>query len=161
MAELLGIAPSSFFVDFGLGADLVFKSVKVPGNNPKTAGAQEPLGAGRNGMSFRQINSSGFAEVVKFEVVSILSPSPASASVVMQKWFKDCLPPSEGGNGKWKSSKKDGSIFAYDTDDNLIAQWDFFEAWPSMYKVGEFSVSSDKYVEETWTIVSEKCDRVL
>ncbi|MBE9126981.1 MULTISPECIES: phage tail protein [unclassified Coleofasciculus] len=162
MADLLKpLAPSSFALDIdGLG-ELVFKSVKIVPNKPKVSGESAPLGSGKDGKSYRQINSAGFEEISTFEAVSISSPSATSASVVMWKWFQDCLPPSDGGNGKWKDSKKTGSIFCYDHDDELVAQWDIKEAWPSSYSLAELSVESNKPLEETWTITCENMTRVM
>jgi phage tail-like protein len=162
MAELTKpLAPSSFFVDIdGLG-ELSFQSVKVPEYKPKLAGEAAVIGSMKDGKSERQINSAGFEEVVTFEAVCISSPSPTSASVVMWKWFKDCLPPSDGGNGKWADSKKTGSIFAYDNDDNLVAQWDFKEAWISKMSIAELDVNGKDYLKETWTCVCENCTRMM
>ena len=107
MPDLLKpLAPSSFSLDIdGLG-ELVFKDVKVPNYKPKLAGEADAIGSGSGGKSFRQINSAGFEEVVTFEATSICSPSAGSASKAMWQWFKACLPPSEGGDGKWAQSKK-------------------------------------------------------
>jgi len=162
MGELLKpLAPSSFFLDVdGLG-ELSFNSVKVPEYKPKLAGEASVIGSGKDGKSERQVNSAGFEEVVTFEAVCISSPSSTSASVVMWKWFKDCLPPSDGGNGKWADSKKTGSIFAYDNDDNMVAQWDFKEAWPSKMSIAELDVNGKDYLKETWTLVCENCARVV
>ena len=155
------LAHSSFFLDIdGLG-ELVFVSVKVPDYKPKLAGEADVVGSGKDGKSVRQINSSGFEEVVTFEAVCLSSPSPTSASVVMWKWFKDCLSPSAGGNGKWAQSKKTGSIYASDYDDNVVAQWDFKEAWPSKFSLAELDVGGKDHLKETWTIVCENCTRVM
>jgi phage tail-like protein len=162
MPDLLKpLAPSSFSLDIdGLG-ELVFKDVKVPNYKPKLAGEADAIGSGSGGKSFRQINSAGFEEVVTFEATSICSPSAGSASKAMWQWFKACLPPSEGGDGKWAQSKKTGSIKAYDTDDQQVAQWDFKEAWPSVYSLSECAVQDNKYLEEKWTIVCENCTRSM
>lgn len=162
MADLLKpLAPSGFYVEFDGLTELVFKSVNVPDYKPKVAGGQDAIGSTKNGKSVRQVNQAGFETLVTFDVVCILSPTSSSASVQMYKWFKDCLPPSEGGNGKWASSKKTGKITLYNVDDEEVARWEFVEAWPSKYKLADVEVGGDKYVEETWTIVCEKSERVL
>jgi len=159
--QLKGLAASSFSCDIdGLG-ELSFFSVKVPENKPKLAGEAAVVGSMKGGKSERQINSAGFEEVVTCELVCLSSPSPTSASVVMWKWFKACLPPSDGGEGKWAENKKTGSIFAYSHDDEVIAQWDFKEAWPSKMSIAELNVTSNEYCKETWTIVCENCTRVM
>lgn len=162
MAELTKpLAPSSFFVDVdGLG-ELSFFSVKVPEYKPKLAGEAAVIGSMKDGKSERQINSAGFEEVVTFELVCVSSPSLNSASVKMWQWFKDCLPPSDGGNGKWADNKKTGSIVAYNNDDEAVAQWDFKEAWPSKMSIAGLDVNGKEYLKETWTCVCENCTRVM
>lgn len=155
------LAPSSFFLEIDGMGELAFQSVKVPDYKPKLAGEADIVGSTKGGKSERQINSAGFEEVVTFEAVSISSPSSTSASVVMWKWFKACLPPSDGGEGKWKNNKKTGSVYAYDHDDELVAQWDFKEAWISKFSLGELSVDGKEYLKETWTVVCENCTRVM
>jgi phage tail-like protein len=162
MSDLLTpLAPSSFSLDIDGMGELSFQSVKVPEYKPKLAGESESIGSMKGGKSERQINSAGFEEVVTFEAVCISSPSSTSASVAMWKWFKDCLPPSDGGNGKWANSKKTGSIFAYDNAGKIVAQWDFQEAWPSKMSIAELDVNGKDYLKETWTYVCENCNRVL
>jgi len=162
MADLLKpLAPSSFSLDIdGLG-ELSFFSVKVPEYKPKLAGEASGIGSMKGGRSERQINSAGFEEIATFEVVCISSPTSTSASVVMWKWFKACLPPSDGGEGKWADNKKTGSMFAYDNSGEIVAQWDFKEAWPSKMGIGELDVNGKDYLKETWTIVCENCTRVM
>jgi phage tail-like protein len=162
MADLVKpLAPSSFAVDFDGKGELDFKSCKVPQYKPKLAGESARIGSTKDGKAIRQINSAGFEEESQFDVVCISSQTSSSASVVMWKWFKDCLPTSEGGNGKWAQNKVTGSIYAYDTDSKLVAQWDFKEAWPCKFSLAECSVTDNKYLEETWTIQTENCVRVL
>lgn len=159
--ELKGLAPSSFSCDIDGMGELSFQSVKVPDYKPKLAGESAVVGSMKGGKSERQINSAGFEEVVTFDLVCLSSPSPTSSSVVMWKWFKACLPPSDGGEGKWGENKKTGSIFAYSHDDVIIAQWDFQEAWPSKMSLSELDVNGKDYLKETWTIVCENCTRVM
>jgi len=162
MADLLKpLAPSSFSLDIDGMGELSFFSVKVPEYKPKLAGEAAVVGAMKGGKSERQINSAGFEEVVTFEAVCISSPSPTSASVTMWKWFKACLPPSDGGEGKWADNKKTGSIFAYNNADEIVAQWDFQEAWPSKMSIAELDVNGKDYLKETWSVVCENCTRVM
>ena len=79
----------------------------------------------------------------------------------MQKWFISSLPASNGGDSKWADAKKEGSITAYDTDGNEVAKWQFAEAWCSKYKCGDLDVTSDSYIEETFTVTCEKFNRTM
>ncbi|MEQ8468929.1 phage tail protein [Coleofasciculus sp. E1-EBD-02] len=161
MADLqTPLAPSSFSIDLDGTGVLSLQSVKVPEYKPKLAGEAAVVGSGKDGKSERQINSAGFEEVVTFDLVCLSSPSPTSASVAMWKWFKACLPPTDGGEGKWADSKKTGSIFAYNNANDIVAQWDFKEAWPSKMSIAELDVNGKEYLKETWTIVCENCTRV-
>lgn len=157
MADLTKVlAPSGFSVDFDQFPDQVpFYSIKPPEFKPQVAGGKEPIGSMKGGKAVRQINSAGFQSLVTFEVVTISSPSPTSASVLMWKWFINCLPPSDGGKGKWKESKKTCTIMAYDHDDEPIQTWNLEEVWPSKYSLAELSVESKDYLKETWTLVCE------
>ncbi|MFW6360098.1 MAG: phage tail protein, partial [Chroococcales cyanobacterium] len=96
-----------------------------------------------------------------FDAVCIASPTGSSASKKMYEWFEKCLPPSEGGKGQWKSNKKTGAITAYDSDGEEVAKWEFVESWPSKYKCADLDVTSDTYLEETFTITCEKFNRTL
>jgi phage tail-like protein len=162
MADLAKpIAPSSFYLEFDGLTDLVFKSVKLPDYKPKVQGKDASIGSSKGGKSFRQINSSGFEGLFSFECVCIASTTAASASKKMYSWFEQCLPPSDGGQGKFAGSKKSGSITAYDNDGKEVAKWEFGEAWPSKYKCADLDVTGDSYLEETFTLTCEKFNRKL
>lgn len=160
MADLgTPIAPSSFYLEFDGMTELAFKSVNIPDYKPKVAGGEAAIGSTKGGKSIRQINSAGFEGLFTFDCMCIGSPTASSASKKMYEWFEKCLPPSEGGKGKWKGSKKTGSITAYNSDGEEIAKWEFAEGWPSKYKCADLDVSSNNYLDETFTITCEKFNR--
>ena len=165
MAELnKPIAPSSFYLEISgvvEGEKSVFKSVTIPDYAPKVQGGTEAIGTTKGGKTIWQVNSAGFEGLFTFDAVCIASGDSDSTSVSMQKWFMQGLPPSNGGDGKLADSKKEGSITAYDTDGNEVAKWQFSEAWLSKYKCGDLDVTSDSYIEETFTITCEQFNRTM
>ena len=157
------IAPSSFYLeiqDVVDGESSVFKSVSLPNYQPKVQGGQTAIGTTKGGKTMWQVNAAGFEGLFTFDCVCIASGDSASTSVKMYKWFEQCLPASNGGKGKWTGNAKQGSITAYDTDGTEVARWDFFVAWPSKYKCADLDVSTDAYIEETYTLTCEKFNRV-
>lgn len=156
------IAPSAFYLEIqgvAEGEKSIFKSVSIPNYQPKVQGGQQAIGTTKGGKTIWQVNTAGFEGLFKIDCVTIASGDSDSTSKKMYEWFKKCLPTSNGGEGKWRDSKKEGSITAYDTDGKEVAKWQFFEAWPSKYKCADLDVSADSYIEETYTIVCEKFNR--
>ncbi len=163
MAELgKPIAPSSFYLEIaGVvdGEQSVFKSVTIPQYKPKVQGGTVNIGSTKGGKSIRQVNTGGFEGLFTFDCICIASGDDSSTSKAMYDWFKACLPSSDGGDAKWGDNRKSGAITAYDTDGNEIAKWEFAEAFPSKYKCADLDVTSDAYLEETYTITCEKFNR--
>ncbi|MEL7476222.1 MAG: phage tail protein [Cyanobacteria bacterium P01_A01_bin.3] len=158
------IAPSSFYLEIAGVAEAeksVFKSVTIPDYQPKVQGGQQAVGTTKGGKTIWQVNSAGFEGLFTFDCVCVASGDGDSTSLKMYEWFKSCLPSSNGGDGKWQDGKKEGSITAYDTDGNEVAKWQFAEAWPSKYKCGDLDVTSDSYIEETFTVTCEKFNRTM
>lgn len=155
----LPIAPSSFYLEFDGLSELAFKSVTIPDYKPKVAGGESAIGTTKGGKSIRQVNSGGFEGLFTFDCIAIASATATSASKKMYEWFENCLPASEGGKAKWKSSKKTGKITAYNSDGEEVARWEFVEAWPSKYKCADLDVTSNNYLEETFTITCEQFNR--
>lgn len=56
--------------------------------------------------------------------------------------------------------RKHGSVVMYDTTLEVIAQWDFFDAWPSKIEQDALTVGSEEAISETVTFVYEKLERV-
>jgi phage tail-like protein len=158
------IAPSSFYLevaDIVKDEQSVFKSVSIPQYSPKVQGGQQAIGTTKGGKTIWQVNAAGFEGLFKIDCVCIASGDGGSTSKLMYDWLKKCLPTSNGGEGKWASSKKSGSITAYDTDGKEVAKWEFAEAWPSKYKCADLDVTADSYIEETFTITCEKFNRTV
>ncbi|MEO0948021.1 MAG: phage tail protein [Cyanobacteria bacterium J06641_5] len=162
MPTLTPIAPSNFYLeikDVAEGEKSIFKSVTIPEYTPKVQGGQKAIGSTKGGKTIWQVNTAGFEGLFTFDCICIASGDKGSTSKKMYEWFEKCLPTSNGGKGKWADSRKEGSITAYDTDGNKVAQWEFADAWPSKYKCADLDATADSYIEETYTITCEKFNR--
>lgn len=157
------LAPSSFYLEIkGVieGEKSIFKSVNIPPYQPKVQGGQKAVGTTKGGKTIWQVNSAGFEGLFNFDCVCIASGDSDSTSVTMYQWFEKCLPGSNGGKSQWRSNvAEEGSIVVYDTDGVEVARWDFAKAWPSKYKCADLDVTTDAYIEETYTITCEKFNR--
>ena len=162
MAALAPVAPSNFYLeikDVAEGENSIFKSVNIPEYKPKVQGGQKAIGSTKGGKTIWQVNTAGFEGLFSFDCVCIASGDSSSTSKKMYEWFEKCLPTSNGGKGSWADNRKEGSITAYDTDGNEVAQWTFIDAWPSKYKCADLDSTADAYIEETYTITCEKFNR--
>lgn len=164
MADFKPIAPSSFYLELSgvvEGEASIFKSVTIPDYTPKVQGGQNSIGSTKGGKFISQVNSAGFESLFTIEAVCIASGDSDSTSYKMYQWFEKCLPNSFGGQSKLADNKVEGSITAYNSDNQEVAKWSFVEAWPSKYKCADLDVSSDAYIEETYSITCEKFNRVM
>ena len=75
-------------------------------------------------------------------------------------WMLATMPKSEGGQGKWSSSRKNGSIVAYDSEDNEAIRWSLTNCWIKSYKVSDFNSESKDLAVETFEIIAEQINRV-
>lgn len=58
------------------------------------------------------------------------------------------------------ATRKDGSINMYDATGSLIAQWNFFQAWPSKVSGPTFSTENSQVAVEEVTLVHEGIERI-
>ncbi len=63
-------------------------------------------------------------------------------------------------NGDMKGARKNGSISMLDRERNLVAQWDFTNAWPSKVTGPALQADSNAYGIEEMVIVHEGIVRV-
>jgi phage tail-like protein len=64
-------------------------------------------------------------------------------------------------DGDIEGARQNGSILMYDQAFDLIAQWDFTNAWPSKIDGPTFASDATTYGVEELTIVTESFGRVL
>jgi len=159
---LTPVAPTNFYLEISgvvEGESSIFKSVNIPPYKPKVQGGQNSIGSTKGGKTIWQVSTAGFEQLFSFECVCIASGDKGSTSTKMYAWLENCLPTSNGGKGKWADNRKEGSITAYDSDGNEVAQWSFVNAWPSKYKCADLDATADSYIEETYTVTCEKFNR--
>jgi len=70
------------------------------------------------------------------------------------------MPKSEGGQGKWASNRKNGSIVAYDSEDNEVIRWNLIKCWIKSYKVSDLNSESKDLAVETYEIIAEQINRI-
>jgi phage tail-like protein len=70
-----------------------------------------------------------------------------------EKWFASVQ------EGKMKDSTKDGSIKLYDSEDNAVAEWVIYAAWPSKLAYTDLDSQSNDALKLTVTLVYEGFER--
>jgi phage tail-like protein len=156
MAELKPITTSRFYVEFAGLTDKMIKSVTEITFTGSTAGHEKPLASGKGGMTLRQSTSAGFLENPNFTVEVYLQ----EGNTDFYAWMKATMPTSEGGDGKWSESRKEGAIVGYDPGDKEVLRWSFVNCWIKSYKMSDLNAESKDLAFETFEIISEKMNRV-
>lgn len=74
------------------------------------------------------------------------------------KWFNDIR--DKGMKIKERGGmRKNGSIVIYDTSNEEVARWNFFNGWPSKISNDSFSAGGAEAVSETITLTIERLER--
>ncbi len=71
------------------------------------------------------------------------------ASRALWDWRKQVI------DGDVDGARKNGSIVAYDSQDNEVARWDFKAGWPSKWKGADFDATTNDIATESVTITHE------
>ena len=71
------------------------------------------------------------------------------ASRALWDWRKQVI------DGDVDGARKNGSIVAYDSQDNAVARWDFKAGWPSKWKGADFDATTNDIATESVTITHE------
>jgi len=71
------------------------------------------------------------------------------ASRALWDWRKQVI------DGDVDGARKNGSIVAYDSQDNEVARWDFKSGWPSKWKGADFDATTNDIATESVTITHE------
>ncbi|NJN03592.1 MAG: phage tail protein [Leptolyngbyaceae cyanobacterium SL_1_1] len=155
MAELRPIPTSRFYVEFDGLTDKMIKSITEVTFTGQTAGHEKPLASTKSGKTMWQSTSSGFEENPNFTIETFL----CEGDLDWYNWMKATMPKSEGGDGKWSESRKNGSIVGYDAGDEEILRWNITNAWVKSYKVSDFAADSKDLATETFEMVCEQINR--
>lgn len=157
MAQLTPIPNSRYYVEFDGLTNKLIKSVTEVSFSGQTAGHEKPLASTKGGKTLWQTTSGGFEENpnVTIEVYVV------EGDMDFYNWMKGSMPKSEGGDGKWNSNRKNGSIVAYDSEDTEVIRWNLANAWIKSYKVSDFTAESKDLAVETFEIVCEQINRIV
>ncbi len=121
----------------------------------KVTGGDKPLGSGPKGVRIRQTTVAGYETNPSMTIETYISDDPNDASRQLFAWFKACLPPEEGGDGRWSQYRADGSVVLYDPDGQEVLRWNLFRAWPKKYSIADLDTTSSDLAVETYEIVAE------
>jgi phage tail-like protein len=156
MAELNPVPTSRFYLEFdGLTEKMVAK-VGAFSFEGKTTGHEKPIASTKDGKTLWQSASAGFTDNPDFDVETYL----VEGDMDWYNWMKQTMPASEGGDGDWKNSRKNGALSVYNSMDEKVMEWKITNAWIKSYSVSDFASDGAEFVKETWSIVCEDVQRM-
>jgi phage tail-like protein len=155
MADLIPIPTSRYYVEFDGLTDKLIKSVSEVSFTGQTAGHEKPLASTKGGKTIWQSTSAGFEENPNVTIEVYVT----EGDMDFYNWMLATMPKSEGGQGKWSSNRKNGSIVAYDSEDTEAIRWTLTNCWIKSYKVSDFSSESKDLAVETFEIIAEQINR--
>ena len=155
MADLIPIPTSRYYVEFDGLTEKLIKSVSEVSFTGQTAGHEKPLASTKGGKTIWQSTSAGFEENPNVTLEVYVT----EGDMDFYNWMLATMPKSEGGQGKWSSSRKNGSIVAYDSEDTEAIRWTLTNCWIKSYKVSDFNSESKDLAVETFEIIAEQINR--
>ncbi|MFN9841324.1 MAG: phage tail protein [Pseudanabaena sp.] len=150
------IPTSRYYVEFDGLTDKLIKSVSEVTFTGQTAGHEKPLASTKGGKTLWQSTSSGFEENPNVTIEVYVT----EGDMDFYNWMLNTMPKSEGGQGKWASNRKNGSIVAYDSEDNEVIRWNLIKCWIKSYKVSDLNSESKDLAVETYEIIAEQINRI-
>ncbi|VXD24504.1 phage tail protein [Planktothrix paucivesiculata] len=160
MVGVVTTVASRFYVEFDGITQAQIKSMAQISYEGKVTGNAKPIGSSKGGIHDRQTTSGGYDSNPAMTVEVYLCDSPQGASAQMYKWFQECLPVSEGGNGNWSNNRKSGSVVVYDPNGKEILRWNLERAWPKKYSIADADVTGQDLAVETYELVAERINKV-
>jgi phage tail-like protein len=155
------ITTSRFYVEFDGMTEKSLKSVQEVAFQGQVKGYEKALMSTKDGKTTRQSTSTGFEEYPTVTIEVFLMAEDTD----FYKWMEQTMPTSYSGSGgagggKWKDSRKNGAIVAYDPGDKEIMRWEMKNAWVKSYKVSDFAADGTDMAFETFELVCEDIKRV-
>ncbi len=126
---------------------------EVSGLSVESTPAQDVHGSSKGGKSTRQATPT----VAKFTNVSI--KVIATSDKDLYDWYEKCNK-NMGDASQWKSTRKSGSITAYDQSNAPQARWEMLNCYPCKYAGPTFTASGGDMANETIELVHEGIKRV-
>lgn len=155
MPELNPIPTSRYYLEFNGLEEKMIASVGEFSFEGKTTGHEKPLASTKGGKTLWQSTSAGFTDNPDFSVETYL----VEGDMDWYNWMKATMPKSEGGEGKWKESRKDGTLTVYNSMDEVVMQWKITNAWIKSYSLSDLAADGSEFVKETFEIVCEDIQR--
>lgn len=159
MVGVVTTVASRYYVEFDGITEAQIKSMAQMSYEGKVTGNAKPIGSAKWGIQDRQTTSGGYDSNPGMTIEVYLCDDPKSASAQMYKWFEECLPPSEGGQGNWSKNRKNGSVVVYDPNGKEVMRWNLERAWPKKYSVADADVTGQDLAVETYEIVAERINK--
>lgn len=134
--------------------DITEKVIKeISGLGVESTPAQEVHGSGKKGMVTRQPTPT----VAKFTNVTI--KVIATSDKDLYDWYEKCNK-NMGESSQWTSSRKDGSVSAYNQAGEIQARWEIQKCYPCKYTGPTLTASSGDMANETIELVHEGIKRI-
>ena len=149
MAEFLTACKFYFEAD-----GITEKVIKeISGLGVESTPAQEVHGSSRGGVATRQATPT----VAKFTNVTI--KVIATSDKDLYDWYEKCNK-NMGDASQWSSSRKNGSVTAYDQSNQAQARWEIQRCYPCKYTGPTLTASGGDMANETVELVHEGIVRV-
>lgn len=157
---------STYYVEIGgIDTPLQIKSVAEVSYEAKVAGNASPIATVFSGGKFsteRQTTSGGYESNPSVTIEVFMCDHEQSASYQLYKWFKACLPASDGGDANWAENRFEMSIVVYDADGQVeVMRWNLDRGWPKNYSISDADVTGGELAVETFELVAEHIDKVV
>lgn len=156
---------STYYVEFDGLTGLQIKSMSEISYEAKVAGNSKAIASTYNGSSGvvteRQTTSGGYETNPTMTIEVYMSAHEQSASYNLYKWFKSCVPTSDGGDGDWANNRKQASVVVYDADGKSeVMRWNLDRTWIKKYGISDADVGGNDLAIETYEFVAEHIDKV-
>lgn len=151
---------SRYYVEFDGITQAQIKSMAQISYEGKVTGNAKPIGSTKGGVHDRQTTSGGYDSNPSMTLEVYLTDDPTSASAQLYRWFQSCLPPAEGGQGKWSENRKNGSVVVYDPNGDEVLRWNLERAWPKKYSLSDADVTGQDLAVETYELTAERINKV-
>jgi len=158
----LSTSTSLFYLEYE-NEYYAIKSVNEVNYQGKVAGNAKPIAStyANKLVTQRQTTSGGYETNPTITIEVYLCADQKSAGYMIYKWFQECLPVNDGGNGKWASNRRSGSIVVMDPDGKgEVLRWNFDRAWPRKYTIPDADVTGAELAVEKYEIAAENIDKV-
>ena len=126
---------------------------EVSGLSVESTPAQDVHGSSKGGVATRQATPT----VAKF--TNVIIKVIATSDKDLYDWYEKCNK-NMGDASQWTSSRKSGSITAYNQANSPQARWEIVRCYPCKYEGPSFTASGGDMANETIELVHEGIKRI-